>query len=73
MDYIVTSIVDIKHSYSNKKKLVYINYEPAFALYNKELKTYSIKENETISEHKNSYCSSNESFKIKRLHKKRTC
>lgn len=51
MDYIVTSIVDIKHSYSNKKKLVYINYEPAFALYNKELKTYSIKENETISEH----------------------
>lgn len=50
MDYIVTSIVDIKHSYSNKKKLVYINYEPAFALYNKELKTYNIKENETILE-----------------------
>ncbi len=50
MDYIVTSIADIKHSYSNKKKLVYINYEPAFALYNKELKTYNVKENEAISE-----------------------
>ncbi len=50
MDYLVTSIGDIKHSYTNKKKLVYINYEPAFALYNKELKTYSVKENETISE-----------------------
>lgn len=50
MDYIVTSIVDIQYSYSNKKKLVYINYEPAFALYNKELKTYNIKENEAISE-----------------------
>ena len=48
MDYLVTSIGDIKHSYTNKKKLVYINYEPAFALYNKELKTYSVKENETI-------------------------
>lgn len=50
MDYLVTSIEEIKHSYTNKKKLVYINYEPAFALYNKELKTYSVKENETISE-----------------------
>ncbi len=50
MDYIVTSIADIKHSYSNKKKLVYINYEPAFALYNKELKTYNVKENEALSE-----------------------
>ena len=50
MDYLVTSIGDIKHYYTNKKKLVYINYEPAFALYNKELKTYSVKENETISE-----------------------
>lgn len=49
MDDIVTSIIDI-NSYSNKKKLVYINYEPAFALYNKELKTYNIKENEAISE-----------------------
>lgn len=47
---IVTSIVNISKCSNNKKKLVYIDDEPAFALYNKELKEYNIKENEDISE-----------------------
>lgn len=45
VELIVTAIKDI----SSKRRLVVINYEPAFALYNSELRRYHIKENQTIS------------------------
>lgn len=44
MDYLVTDIKDI----TSKRRLVYINYEPAFGLYAGELITYNININEII-------------------------
>lgn len=47
IELIVTQIKDI----SSKRRLIYINYEPAFALYNSEIKKYNIKPENTISQH----------------------
>ena len=44
IDLLVTSIVEI----TNKRRLVYINYEPAFALYNTEIRKYDIKQDSSI-------------------------
>lgn len=46
MEYLVTSLKKL----TNKRWLVYINYEPAFALYEGELKEYNISEDACISE-----------------------
>ena len=40
IEYIVTAIKDI----SSKRRLVYINYEPAFSLYHGEIRKFQIKE-----------------------------
>ena len=46
MEYLVTDIKDL----TSKKKLVYINYEPAFALYSGEVFRYNLKADAYISE-----------------------
>jgi len=43
---LITSIRDM----TAKKKLIYINEKPAFALYNHELKSFDLKENSIISD-----------------------
>ena len=44
MDYLVTDIKDI----TSKRRLVYINYEPAFGLYAGELIAYDIRIDKVI-------------------------
>lgn len=46
MEYLVTSLKKL----TNKRWLVYIDYEPAFALYYGELKSFNIKEEASLSE-----------------------
>ena len=46
MEYLITDIKDL----TSKKKLVYINYEPAFALYSGEVFRYNLKAESYISE-----------------------
>lgn len=46
MEYLITDIKDL----TSKKKLVYINYEPAFALYSGEVFKYNLKAESYISE-----------------------
>lgn len=46
MEYLVTDIKDI----TSKKRLVYINYEPAFPLYAGEVKSYHLAVDGTISD-----------------------
>lgn len=46
MEYLITDIKDL----TSKKKLVYINYEPAFALYSGEVFRYNLKAELYISE-----------------------
>lgn len=46
MEYTVTLVKQL----TAKRKLVYINYEPAFALYTSELRKFEIKEQETVTE-----------------------
>lgn len=45
IELIVTSIKEL----TKKRRLVYINYEPAFAVYTAELRKFGIKENEAVS------------------------
>ncbi len=47
MEYLVTALKEL----TTKRWLVYINFEPAFALYISELKRFSIKEDSILSEH----------------------
>ena len=49
MDYLVTDIKDI----TSKRRLVYINYEPAFGLYAGELIAYDITIDRVIEVSKN--------------------
>lgn len=46
MEYLISDIKDL----TSKKKLVYINYEPAFALYSGEVFRYNLKADSYISE-----------------------
>lgn len=45
IELIVTSIKEL----TKKRRLVYINYEPAFAVYTAELRKFGIKENEAVN------------------------
>lgn len=45
IELIVTQIKDI----SSKRRLIYINYEPAFALYNSEIRKYNIEPEHAVS------------------------
>ena len=44
IELIVTSIKEL----TKKRRLVYINYEPAFALYAAELRKFGIKDGESV-------------------------
>ena len=45
IELIVTSIKEL----TKKRRLVYINYEPAFAVYTAELRKFGIKDGESVT------------------------
>ena len=45
IQYLVTSIVDV----NKQRRRVFVNYEPAFVLYNSEIRKYQIKVDSVIT------------------------
>lgn len=46
MEYLITSLKQV----TSKRELVYINYEPAFALYSTEIRKFQLKEGQELDE-----------------------